>query len=1648
MFILFSSILCKSVKASPNSLCDQQLTVGDRQFAYCQKAKALLASTVSQQMQISSSSSNVFIFTEKIHGTQISLEMSEVSVFAVFGFTSAPQRIYNSTVNVSLRFRVVQAALVCLQCDLSVHLSTFVFQAEGQVLSGAVLVQKTSLLVENSSVQFRFRSKQSAGLVNSIFDAFSFAVRDSRVTGYNGIPSDLNGYFASQVNFSTAIATDSVFVCATGTPVAGKDHLLQPSTETARCMGICDSAVVYGFCSDGLVLGKYEAANTSYYCEAPFEFGGEGCSCPEGHVVQASRCVSVVGAVNDLEKWLRGNVTVLSDQSGQNAAIELKLQEMDRRIAGNTTNILAELDASHDLSESHLARNSTALSSKLDSALADINSQMVSNNAFLLQTLLENTSALDKSISDNATALYLRIAELTQNLTDGVSRIYANITAVNASVLEIDNALAGNMTRFSGNISDIDQHLLSNATAVNSTLLDLKTQVQADVSLLNASVLDLTGNLTANVSAVNVSILAINGSMSANLQLVNTSLDQINKNLESNITAVNGTIAAMNTSLVTNISLVNNTMNNRTSNISCNLSSINQTLISQVIASNIKIDRMMQLLADIQNQVIDVNQAELDPQFDFSDDFNIDLVCVQQVFTQSFDITTITSSVQSSNFTAAFVFDTQLVNNSFIDVSDSALPATYFYLFKTQSYFYNLKVQFGAQTLSSGSLIADNGVKMVNKVSIISKAGSALSVSSSSTLSILCKTCQTTNIRNLFINLAFASASTGSFTLINTVTSILNIRNYQVSGTYYSTQQSCLGALLVNNASVSISSLNFNPTFITFGNVSSYLFSQVNCSSLQLQKIVIQVGVSDVNPNIITIISTTSSTDLAFGGIVATVNQSNIDFKILTFQVFFSYNTMFINNSGQIVGHLNKSCIVSVQQICFQESVKLQTSAIVIMGLIGYAEGVISISRSLIHFSVTGDAVIQGLGTIALASPLCVKQLFLDLTLVVKLGAKSSINDEQNVSALVGRQLSLNWTVSNTIFRNLLLQRGKQIGAISGYCENSRGSLTNIQIFTSNISSSSYNTIYVGGLFGMCNNPFLTLTRIQIYQLSSASFGTVSRAGSVLGYVINGQIEIKQLEIDNANVSAEGTTLFAQAGMIGFEAVAQVTMSQVNIKEQNVTAISGDQTHGACVIGQANASVFVLISDLQVSDSQVYTKTTGNAISAASGTIGTLLQCDSYAQITLTVQKLQLLNIQIQCTSTRVSYSAGVIGVQNQSTSAINQVSLIQISMAAQGYNNVYQSGIIGSINNDDSSIQDYSAFGLKLTASSTNDNVTTGGAIGCANYSIIILNNCKLEQVIFSATGNDYALVGGYFGSLGQSTANQSQSSIFNSTISGSSANTETNSAGYFALAELSTRMYFEDCSVESIYVTSWSVTCRSILFGGRVEGAYVDVTKIRISNSQAITPLSRQPRAGSLFGRVYYSVINAVLVTIENVNLSARGTDCESEVAGVTTSLRDTSIAFRDSTIKNINISSYAKNESAKGSAIHSTSESSSLYIVNVVVENVNMTITQDNSSYPIYAAIIANSLFKAVGYSSYGSLQMTHVVVNSITIQTLPITLDYANLVIGYQQYQQTYIQAVDCYSLGTSKIQSWVPLPCSWKVQEPSTGLTYMRWNGCA
>ncbi|CAL6010048.1 Hypothetical_protein [Hexamita inflata] len=506
-------------------------------------------------------------------------------------------------------------------------------------------------------------------------------------------------------------------------------------------------------------------------------------------------------------------------------------------------------------------------------------------------------------------------------------------------------------------------------------------------------------------------------------------------------------------------------------------------------------------------------------------------------------------------------------------------------------------------------------------------------------------------------------------------------------------------------------------------------------------------------------------------------------------------------------------------------------------------------------------------------------------------------------------------------------------------------------------------------------------------------------------------------------------------------------MRSTTINSENITATAQAQAHAGCLFGLVNATFTIDLYETQVMNSQVYSKTTGDAISTASGTIGGLLWTQlGTSTPTFTTQYQQLQNIKITSISTQNdSISAGIIALQQAAVSVVNQLSLNSVNIVGQGYDNAYQGGIIGSFLYNDAYVQDYSAFKLSLTAATQTNNVSIGGAVGYVVLAKLNLINCSVEQANIVGTGYFYAFMSGFCGSFQNSKMNQSQSLIFNSTIQGQSLSRESNAAGYFGIAELSTRLYYEDCSVESIFVSAQSVTCRSILFGGRIEGAFVDITKIRIANSRAITPLSQQPRAGSLFGRVYYSVVNAVLVTIENVILSAMGTTFESEVSGVTTSLYNTSLAFRDSSIKNINITSYSTVNSARAAALFSTTESSNLYVVNVQLEVINILIQQDNISVPIYAAAIVNCFFVP---DTKGSLQMNHVTLNTMNITTIPSTVSMTvNTVIGLQQSKETYVEAIDCYSVGIIRVQTLTSPECQWQVQVSGSETT-MRWTGCA
>ncbi|CAL6018694.1 BspA_family leucine-rich repeat surface protein [Hexamita inflata] len=2204
MMTMLSSILCKSLQFNSNPLHAQQLIVNDLQYQYFQKASSLQATLSNNKLQLTQQSGHIFLYTEQVQSTQIHLEMNNVNVFAVFGFTSRSQNISSSTINVSMQFNVVQAALICVQCDLAVFQSNLIFQAAGDTVSGVILFSKTIFKMKNSNVQVRFRSQKSSGLINEIQDQMSnFTLWDVNILCYNSKQSPENGYLASAVRVPTNILTTNTQVCRDANTNrvgfrVGSASQLSPSTEALNCMSICESGsnFVYGICLSDLSLGEYKANNDTYVCVSPFEFNGEACECGKGYSLNVTKCVNVVGQLTNLTSWLTGNVTEIMSQTSQNAALDLKLKQLDTNIAGNSSFLLGELQSDYDTLEAHLelntsrlnakidaqtatltakiqadaadllanivqnssaldgriAGNATALNSRIDSLDASVSSQvagiytnitavnssvstvasdlgsnvssfnakiadlnahllsnvtavnssvadlktsttanitqvnasllsltnqlqtnvsavnttllsvnatlssdisllnasmlardaniisnltainstvstmhaallsdissvnanLLSNASDLLSKIVSNSSALDGRIAGNATALNSRIDSLDASVSSQVADIYTNITAVNSSVSTVASDLGSNVSSFNTKIADLNAHLLSNVTAVNSSVADLKTSTTANITQLNASLLSLTNQLQTNVSAVNTTMLSVNTTLSsdisllnasmlardanaisnltainstvstmhaallsdissvnanllsnasdllskivsnssaldgriagnttalnsridsldasvssqvagiytnitavnssvstvasdlgsnvssfnakiadlnahllsnvtavnssiadlktsttANITQVNASLLSLTNQLQTNVSAVNTTLLSVNATLSSDISLLNASMLARDANIISNLTAINSTVstmhaallsdissvnanllsnasdllskivsnssaldgriagnatalnsridsldasvssqvadiytnitavnisvstvasdlgsnvssfntkiadlnahllsnvtavnssiadlktsttanITQVNASllsltnqlqtnvsavnttllsvnatlssdisllnasmlardaniisnltainstvatiiptiipiiqsinssmlqktsdlalnisdinnnitltNTRIDKLIIQLLDVQNQVVDLNQAELEPQFDFVDT-TIDMVCNQLTFIQSFDIPAITNSIAASNFSSNVVFGAGVnLNNAFIDVADSSLSTTLFYLFQSQTYFYNLKIQVGTQVVGSGSIVADQGVQMVNRLTIVSKVASTITVQSGQQLNFLARATSGVSIRSLLVNVNLAPASSGSVCLIGTATRALNVRNYQVAGSYYSAQSSCLGVLSVNGGQVSLQTVNFGPLRVTFGNFSSYLFASVNQSSLQLQKIVVQVGASDASANAITSISTTAATDFAFGGVITCINNSQVDFQISTFRVFAAYNTQFVNNSGQMFGMLNKSNVVSVSQVCYQDSSRFQAASAVVVGIIGQVEGVFSFSNSNIIFSLAGDVNFQGIGTVALMTSSCTKAVIADLNVQVQVVVKTTQYDEGNVSALIGTQAGLNWSVQNSVFNNVQLNRGKNMGAVSGFCDGCVGTIQNVQVINSTLAATGYVVATTGSMIGQVSSSTVSVYSTLVNNITLSPSGTDScYSGLLLGYVSQSQIQTQEVSVYNSSSVARAKNIQVCSGLIAFVQTSTINVNYITFSNDTMQVISVPSTTGnlysGYIAGQIVSSTNVLIQNINIMNSTQFANCiSGNAqISFIVSNINT--------NSGVTIQQVQVYNITLASTSSAGSSLSGVIvSIASSSQIIISQVLSQDVTINGQGSLKSQIGGIIALLLQSNMTLSNYQAFNQDFYLQTGVGNVSIGSAIGLSQNSNSTIYDCSIEQINYTGKAQEQNMVGGYVGSIISSNLTQSNSVIANSTAFAQSVGGETNVGGFFGFSEFSATIFY-NCTVTSISVSSSSTTSRSVLFGGKVETSNCTATSIMIVNSNATTPVSAQPRAGGLFGRVYYSIVNATSIQLENIILVAQGTTYDSYCAGISTSLGYSTLNLVSSTLKNINIRVTSQTNNALASTLLGTHIKSTLNVSDVMIDYIYIyaSSTLSNAvgfSLGTFISVVSASLENSGTDKNY--LYLTHFTVGSVQI-TYSSQVQQIGLMDGKSDLS-TYYYITDSQSVGLYTVQGTTYANCSpLSYLTDGNGKQYTNRRGC-
>ncbi|CAL5997613.1 Conserved_hypothetical protein [Hexamita inflata] len=504
-----------------------------------------------------------------------------------------------------------------------------------------------------------------------------------------------------------------------------------------------------------------------------------------------------------------------------------------------------------------------------------------------------------------------------------------------------------------------------------------------------------------------------------------------------------------------------------------------------------------------------------------------DFECKMNLFTRSFDIQSMTSQISSSNnFSAGYVFSVALViQNAFIDISDNVYQTTVHPLFQSQNTFINLKIQFGTQSLNSGSLLLSSSSVSINHVNIISRPGSQLTVNAVQQLNIITPTSINANLTNLLVNLSIIP-SNGNITLISEINDVLNITGYQIIGTYISTGTIAMIGLNINSATVNVNLVSFQPTDFNVGNGSSYLFGNATTTStIQINNFAVILG-SSTNYLLLSSILTTSITSnyYLFGGIIAHINSNSV-FTInnVILDSYQKFSTDYVRNSGFLVGQNINSNLssITIKNLCLQQNMTSTTLEYKYFGLIGGNIGNTSFQDVSIKFSVRGS-YFWCFGIIGYQYNYSIYAEIVYLRTQVSVssengtfvgsifGAQYALNCQiQNanvtggnissgltnqVGCFIGQQ-NYNMTIMNSLISQMNISGTNYVGGFVGYEYNA--TIMNSSIQQTNI----FGTSYVGGFVGQCVQLHSINSKIQFTHLSGPSdLGIIVSYGSSIIY--------------------------------------------------------------------------------------------------------------------------------------------------------------------------------------------------------------------------------------------------------------------------------------------------------------------------------------------------------------------------------------------------------------------------------------------------------------------------------------------------------------------------------------------------------------------
>ncbi|CAL6008720.1 Conserved_hypothetical protein [Hexamita inflata] len=1083
----------------------------------------------------------------------------QVNTFSLFGFSINYQTITDSNINISIQFLVLTGALLCIQCDVEVEKCSLVFIASGQHISGMIIEPKYSFIVQQSFIQFRISSMNSSGLTNVIkesFDNITYVISFCKLSGSNLVQSSNNGYIVSAILVHILLNITQFYVCIDSTSRFGQNSVSISTigNEIIQC-ALCDKqSLVYGLCSDQL---KYsENVNGMFKCVYPFEYVDNECVCVTGYLLNNTKCIDVVEQLNTINNLIsnRSNdqIRLLEQKVEQ---IKNTLTFIDQNIQNNISEIENIIFSNFSKSDLNLLMNTSILDNRIYQNITSIQNDILMKSITADANLLTNTTVLDWRIFNNVSQLQntminfndslikqQQIIEQQQNLINNLTQQIncssnSGYSMVNGSCVQVSCVISGQQS-----INGICQCVnINSIVQAGSCVCPLNSQVVGIACVCSISgqnmqngqcVCSTTGAFvdngvcTCGVNSVNISNTC---SCPSGANLVNgvCKCTNINAYFSGNqcVCPIYSSLIGNTCSCPSNSQIVNNIcvcnlitgqiLNNGTcqcqtigafvnnSVCSCGLNALNISntctcpINSQLVNNVCTCDKIIgQSIINGTCQCPAGQSVVNDTCKQINYEINIsDFKCSQELFTQQFDIQSITNQITtSSNFSAGYVFSTAtLIQNAFIDISDNVYSTTVYPLFQSQNSFTNLKIQFGTQTFNSGSLLLASSSFSINQMNIISRPGGQLTVNPVQQLNILTQSSNNANITNLLVNISFVPSS-GNITLISYINNLFSIVGYQIIGTYISTGTVAMIGLNVNSAAVNVNQVSFKPTAFDVGNGSSYLFGNATTvSTIQINNLAVILG-SNSNFLLLGSISTSSSNYYLFGGLIAYIN-SNLVLRVnnVILDSYQKFITNQVTNSGILVGYLlsTTNCI-TIQNMCLQQNMTSINQQFQYFGLIGQNNGNTSISNVSVCFSIQG-ALLYCFGIVGL-------QNNGQSAMVVNSRDSISINSGSGyyVGSIFGFENAWSCQVQNISVFGVNISTGSTnyVGGFIGYQYNNVAiSIMNSTLNQTNISGLTY----IGGFIGYCTNQFnLVNSKIQFVCLSgSSNLGIVSGSGTI-----------------------------------------------------------------------------------------------------------------------------------------------------------------------------------------------------------------------------------------------------------------------------------------------------------------------------------------------------------------------------------------------------------------------------------------------------------------------------------------------------------------------------------------------------------------------